>query len=187
MMNSIHHAVPLNAILMRQDEATNDSIAKVVDCAVVRFMQSNMRMIIIDPPGLIILVTETYCPILHVPHLSFYIMDYTSKTVYLSSKYVFDATAQLSCLVTETNCPILHGPHLPCNIMDYTNETVYSSFKFVFDATQYPCPPTGSSLFASATPSSTPFAALNIPVLQLVLPCLQVPHPAAQHLQAWAG
>jgi hypothetical protein len=27
MMNSIHHAVPLNAILMRQDEATNESIA----------------------------------------------------------------------------------------------------------------------------------------------------------------
>jgi hypothetical protein len=113
MMNSIDYAVPLNAILMRQDEETNESIAKVVDSAVVRFMQATWASSLILH-GSIISVTETYCP-------------------------------------------ILHGPHLPCNIMDYTNKTVYSSSKFVFDATQYPCPPTGSSSFASATPSS-PFS-----------------------------
>jgi hypothetical protein len=114
MMNSIHHAVPLNAILRRQDEVTNESIAKVLDYAVARFMQAIWASSLILH-GSIILVTETYCP-------------------------------------------ILHGNHMPCNTMDYTNETVYSSSKFVFDTTQYPCPPTGSSLFASATPSSTPFS-----------------------------
>ena len=113
MMNSIHHVVPLNAILMRQDEEKNESIAKVVDCAVARFIQATWASSLILH-GSIISVNETYCP-------------------------------------------ILHGPHLPCNIMDYTNATVYSSSKFVFDATQYPCPPTGSSSFAKATPSS-PFS-----------------------------
>ena len=106
-MNSIHHAVPLNAIMRRQDEATNESIAKVVDCAVARFTQANWALSLILH-GSIILVTETYCP-------------------------------------------ILHGPHLPCNIMNYTNKTVYSSSQLVFEANQYPCPPTGSSSFASAS------------------------------------
>ena len=113
MMSSMNPALPLNAILMRQDEETNESIAKVVDCAVARFMQATWASSLILH-GSIISVTETYCP-------------------------------------------ILHGNHLPCNIMDYTNKTVYSSSTFVFDATQYPCPPTGSSSFASATPSS-PFS-----------------------------
>jgi hypothetical protein len=98
---------------MRQDEATNESIAKVMDFAVARFMQA----------------TWASSLILHGSNIS----------------------------VSEIYCPILHGPHLPCNIMEYTNEAAFSSSMLVFDTTQYPCPPTGSSSFASVTPSSTPF------------------------------
>jgi hypothetical protein len=46
----IHHAVPFNAILMRQDEATNESIAKLVDCTVAcQVYASNLGIIIALP------------------------------------------------------------------------------------------------------------------------------------------